>query len=117
MNIRLHHKKAYDWKVVDLKNERPKPGEVIGTNAQGDMTRRVEVPSDFTDIEFSMHGVASIQADRKNAGLREISDCQVIAKHIEDAVLPLHCPEISDLTCENKDLEEYLKMYFGLKGK
>lgn len=114
MNIKLHHTKAYDWKVIDLKHDTPVAGEVLGTNAQGDMTRRVEVPSSFTDVAFSHNGVSSIQSERKKHGLRYVSDYQIIARHIEDAVLPIHCPELTDVTCEDKELESFLKTYFGL---
>ena len=115
MNIRLHHTKAYDWKVIDLKTDKPVAGEVLGVNASGDMTRRVEVPSDFTDVAFSHNGVSSIQSARKQHGLRSVSDFQVIARHIEDAVLPIHCPELTDVTCEDKELQSFLKTYFGIK--
>lgn len=118
MRIRFNHTKCFDWETV--KPADVKDGDVTGSNAKGEMTRRISIDSPYTDTQFAGGAVDAIHSERAEAELSTKSDYQVMARHIEDAVVPLHfnLADVTSVECdEDPKLATFLTDYFNIKSK
>lgn len=91
--------------------------DVLGTNAKGEVVRRIGLDSPYTETTFAGGALDTIHDDRDAAGLSRKTDYQIIAHHLEDAVIPTHfnLNDVTDIICEeDQELADFLKMYFQI---
>lgn len=116
MYVRFHHTQAFAWEKIA--EGEAGPDDVVATNAQGDLVRRIVIESPDTVTHLEPTGLDRINEGREDAGLARLSDFAVLSRHLSDAVVGTgHHFDLADLTaieCDDKEMEGPLAAYFGV---
>lgn len=116
MYVRFHHTQAFAWEKIA--EGQAGPDDVVATNAQDDLVRRIVIDSPHTTTNVEPTGVDRINDGREAAGLARLSAFAVLSRHLSDAVIGTgHHFDLADLTaieCDDKEMEPGLAAYFGV---
>lgn len=138
MKVTFHHTYAYDWEKVDFDDvmqlaedaegnllteageslyTQRDPADILATNIQGDLTRRTEVESPTTTVEFAPFAIELIQAEQQAIGKQQ-SARSITAELLQNgaANARFDTSKVTDITVEPSDdgLRSYLLEHFGV---